>query len=70
MYKWSPYHIISRNFVCLALTRFEALCGFRPASEILNYFHEVQEFLAVVGQEAVDGLINAEMATGKLLTKY
>lgn len=55
--------------MAIALTRFEALCGFRPASEILNYFHEVQEFLAVVGQEAVDGLINAEMATEKSIRK-
>ena len=48
----------------LAITPFEALCGFRPASEILSYFHEVEELLHVVGQQAVDDLINAEMASG------
>ena len=52
----------------LAITPFEALCGFRPASEILSYFHEVKELLHVVGQQAVDDLINAEMASGMFLT--
>jgi len=51
--------------MAIALTKFEALCGFRPVSEILNYFHEIQEFLSVVGQEAVDELINAAMASEK-----
>eukprot|EP00794_Sanderia_malayensis_P011164 gene11164-12337_t len=46
--------------LAIALTRFEALCGFRPASQVLNYLHEVPEFLAVVGQPAADQLINAE----------
>ena len=53
------------NTPFVAITPFEALCGFRPASEILSYFHEVEELLFVVGQKAVDELINAEMATGK-----
>jgi len=48
--------------LAIALTRFEALCGFRPASEVLNYLHDVPEFLAVVGQPAADHLINAEHA--------
>ena len=52
----------------LAITPFEALCGFRPASEILSYFHEVKELLHVVGQQAVDDLINAEMASGMFLS--
>jgi len=51
--------------IAIAITPFEALCGFRPASEILSYFHEVEELLFVVGQKAVDELINAEMATDK-----
>lgn len=46
--------------LAIALTRFEALCGFRPANQVLNYLHDVPEFLAVVGQPAADKLINAE----------
>ena len=37
------------NAPFVAITPFEALCGFRPASEILSYFHEVEELLFVVG---------------------
>lgn len=53
--------------IAIATSPFEALCGFRPAAEILNFFHEVEELLQVVGQDAVDTLINAEMATEKSL---
>lgn len=51
--------------MAIALTKFEALCGFRPISEILTYFHDLPEFLEVVGQEAVDELIKAEKASEK-----
>ena len=69
------HDIISSNcklfyFIVLALTRFEALCGFRPASEVLNYLHDVPEFLAVVGQPAADHLINAEHAHSGIAQKF
>ncbi|XP_076323686.1 mannose phosphate isomerase isoform X2 [Tachypleus tridentatus] len=43
----------------IALTPFEALCGFRPLSEIKMFFEVVPELKAVVGEVAAE-LISAE----------
>uniref|UniRef100_T2MG52 mannose-6-phosphate isomerase n=1 Tax=Hydra vulgaris TaxID=6087 RepID=T2MG52_HYDVU len=51
--------------MAIAITKFEALCGFRPVEEILSFFKEVKELLPIVGQSAVDNLISAEMASDK-----
>uniref|UniRef100_H2YYX3 Mannose-6-phosphate isomerase n=1 Tax=Ciona savignyi TaxID=51511 RepID=H2YYX3_CIOSA len=46
--------------MAIALTPFEALCGFRPLSEISNFLDDVPELAAVVGQTAC-GKLKAEL---------
>lgn len=38
--------------MAIAITPFEALCGFRPISEIKNYLRSIPEFRAAIGQKA------------------
>ena len=45
--------------MAIAITKFEALCGFRPLNEILDYFENIGELILLVGQEAYDKLKNA-----------
>ena len=42
--------------MAIALTKFEALCGFRPVDEISGFLKSVPEFLNVVGEEAASAL--------------
>ena len=46
--------------MAIALTKFEAFCGFRPISEIVFYLHRVPEFRCVVGEDAAMELIGLE----------
>lgn len=46
--------------MAIALTTFEAFCGFRPISEIVLYLHRVPEFRCVVGEDAAMELIALE----------
>lgn len=38
--------------MAIALTPFEALCGFRPISEIKNFLRSIPEFRAAIGKKA------------------
>ena len=42
--------------MAIALTNFEALCGFRPINEIITFLDNLPEFEAVVGKPAADRL--------------
>lgn len=42
--------------LAIALTRFEALCGFRPISEIKSFLSEIKELRSVVGEEKAANL--------------
>lgn len=56
LYANDPSHYPDPNHkpeLAIALTDFEALCGFRPHSEIEYFLDKVPEFKAVVGAEAV-----------------
>ena len=46
--------------MAIALTKFEAFCGFRPISEIVLYLQKVAEFRGVVGEDAAMELIKVE----------
>ncbi|XP_046481471.2 mannose-6-phosphate isomerase [Neodiprion pinetum] len=46
--------------LAIALTPFEALCGFRPISEIKQFFKVVPEFRAVVGEDKILELVNSD----------
>jgi len=39
---------------------FEALCGFRPLTEIRNFLREVKELADIIGKDLIDQLMNAE----------
>ena len=43
--------------MAIALTNFEAFCGFRPLLEIVQNLQNIPEFAAVVGKESADRLI-------------
>ncbi|KAF7490457.1 Mannose-6-phosphate isomerase [Sarcoptes scabiei] len=50
-----PFHYPDANHkpeLAVALTEFEALCGFRPHSEIEFFLANIQEFRSVIGEEA------------------
>ncbi|KAM4678067.1 mannose-6-phosphate isomerase [Discoglossus pictus] len=54
-----PQHYPDNNHkpeMAIALTPFRGMCGFRPVSEIVGFFHNVPEFLALIGQEAAEQL--------------
>ncbi|XP_055011679.1 mannose-6-phosphate isomerase isoform X2 [Boleophthalmus pectinirostris] len=54
-----PEHYPDANHkpeMAIALTPFTGLCGFRPVSEILDFFSGVPELLALVGPDSVQGL--------------
>nr|CAB3263933.1 mannose-6-phosphate isomerase-like [Phallusia mammillata] len=51
--------------MAIALTQFEALCGFRPVKEINDFLEAVPELAAVVGEEAVTLLKNDHPVKGK-----
>jgi len=42
--------------MAIALTEFEALCGFRPVAEILTFLELIPELAYIVGEEAFKGL--------------
>lgn len=48
--------------LAIALTPFEALCGFRPISEIKEYFKAVPELRAVVGEDKIVELATSDEA--------
>ncbi|XP_063993068.1 mannose-6-phosphate isomerase [Diachasmimorpha longicaudata] len=43
----------------IALTPFEALCGFRPVPEIQNFLKKIPELCAVIGQGTVEDFISS-----------
>ncbi|XP_050446806.1 mannose-6-phosphate isomerase isoform X2 [Cataglyphis hispanica] len=45
--------------LAIALTPFEALCGFRPITEINNYLNNIPELLSVIGETNVCRLLQA-----------
>lgn len=49
--------------LAIALTCFEALCGFRPIEEIKYFLEVVPELRTVIGEEAVNELLMTEEAT-------
>ncbi|KAK5901824.1 hypothetical protein CesoFtcFv8_007145 [Champsocephalus esox] len=70
-----PEHYPDNNHkpeMAIALTRFEGLCGFRPAEEILGFLKSVPEFHALVGNEAAEELrcsVGNAVHTGQVLKK-
>ncbi|XP_015114331.1 mannose-6-phosphate isomerase [Diachasma alloeum] len=49
----------------IALTPFEALCGFRPVAEIQHFLKKIPELSMVIGQETVDNFIGSAEADAK-----
>ncbi|KAI8100092.1 phosphomannose isomerase type I [Halteromyces radiatus] len=45
--------------MALALTPFEALCGFRPLNEIVQHLEKYPEFAQLVGSDVANGFINS-----------
>lgn len=45
--------------LAIALTPFEALCGFRPINEIKDYLNNIPELVAVIGEINVTLLLRA-----------
>lgn len=45
--------------LAIALTNFEALCGFRPIEEIKDYLHNIPELYAVIGETTISLLLGA-----------
>ena len=63
LHKTDPFHYPDANHkpeMAIALTDFEALCGFRPHSEIEAFLDNVPEFRAVVGNEITANYKNSE----------
>lgn len=56
MYK-DPNH---KPEIAIALTDFEALCGFRPVAEILGLARQYPEFASLVSEAAIQGLQQAK----------
>ena len=54
--------------MAIALTRFEALCGFRPIHEIISFLDTVPELEAVVGKPAADRLRSKASNGGDIST--
>lgn len=50
--------------MALALTPFEALCGFRPFSEICRFLKNIPEFACITGETSVKSMIEAEDGDG------
>eukprot|EP00056_Hartaetosiga_gracilis_P004081 m.71177 g.71177 ORF g.71177 m.71177 type:complete len:408 (+) comp11699_c0_seq1:103-1326(+) len=48
--------------LCIALTQFEGLCGFRPLEEVLGHINKYEEFAAVLGADIVKSF-KQEMTT-------
>ncbi|CAJ0828048.1 9876_t:CDS:10, partial [Entrophospora sp. SA101] len=49
--------------LAIAITEFEALCGFRPLQEILNFLDRYEEFSDLIGEELVEEFRKAERAS-------
>lgn len=49
--------------LAIALTPFEAFCGFRPITEIIKYLKELPELCAAVGEQNARLLIEADDST-------
>ena len=63
LHKNDPFHYPDANHkpeMAITLTDFEALCGFRPHSEIEAFLDNVPEFKAVVGNEATANYKNSQ----------
>lgn len=50
--------------MAVALTPFEALCGFRPLEEIVNHMEKYFELKELLGKQVSDEFINTVKATG------
>uniref|UniRef100_G3WTA6 Mannose-6-phosphate isomerase n=1 Tax=Sarcophilus harrisii TaxID=9305 RepID=G3WTA6_SARHA len=50
--------------MAIALTSFQALCGFRPIPEILGFLHKVPEFRSLISNEAIEEL---ELSMGQTM---
>ncbi|XP_068081765.1 mannose-6-phosphate isomerase isoform X2 [Anabrus simplex] len=48
--------------LAIALTPFEALCGFRPLSEIKHNLQGIPELRDIIGKEAISELLNSDEA--------
>jgi mannose-6-phosphate isomerase len=63
LYRNDPSHYPDSNHkpeMAIALTDFEALCGFRPHSEIEAFLDNVPEFRAIVGVEVTANYKNSQ----------
>jgi len=63
LYRNDPFHYPDSNHkpeMAIALTDFEALCGFRPHSEIEAFLDNVPEFRAIVGVEVTANYKNSQ----------
>jgi len=54
--------------MAIALTKFEALCGFRPLDEILKFVDAVPELQSVIGEKAIDLLRQESRKPGASLS--
>ncbi|XP_072484426.1 mannose-6-phosphate isomerase isoform X2 [Notamacropus eugenii] len=55
----APEHYPDKNHkpeMAIALTPFQALCGFRPIQEIVGFLHKVPELRLLIGNEAAEQL--------------
>lgn len=53
----------------IALTKFEALCGFRPIDEIKGFVKNIRELRAIVGVDVAEKFICSDDANGKEMLK-
>ncbi|XP_075229900.1 mannose phosphate isomerase isoform X2 [Lycorma delicatula] len=48
--------------MAIALTRFEALCGFRPINELKKFLQEISELRFIIGEELVANFLSSDEA--------
>ena len=53
--------------MAIALSRFQALCGFRPFEEIKNFLEEVRELRQVIGEELCAKFTNVQASQEDLV---
>ena len=73
LFETDPAHYPDPNHkpeLAIALTDFEALCGFRPTSEIESFIDNIPEFRAVIGAEAIANFKNAQNKTKHVLKPF
>ncbi|XP_014359243.2 mannose-6-phosphate isomerase [Papilio machaon] len=65
MYK-DPNH---KPELAIALTPFEALCGFRPISEIKGFLSKLPELTEILSKDSLDGILKYEEGDSALVLK-